>query len=352
MGRGGSLVGLVVLLMLALQLLAHGSLILASTHARSGQAALSLAQAGHAAEAAVLEALSVPPPPAALRTVPGGRVTFGAWERHGLTVASNWTRLSHELWLLEGAAGRPGRSGRVARALAVWIMDPVTRVAAFDGVVDIGPSALLDVSAGEAGWWAPLPEAGSACDFWSESLMEVMPPAGLPDVVRTDRISGASLGLGPLGWRSLEAQATHYAFGRGTPMPRDQYGECLAHAPWNFGDPTSESAPCSGHFALVFAHEDLELEGGLGQGLIAVPGDLTLQRGTRLEGVLLVGGILTLREGSDFRGLAVAAGGLHREAGSRIVGSSCTAVQSLSALRPRLGIPVVPTGSGWIGPLP
>jgi hypothetical protein len=75
---------------------------------------------------------------------------------------------------------------------------------------------------------------------------------------------------------------------------------------------------------------DLVLEEAAGEGLLVVEGDLELVGGSH-EGLLLVGGRLTLRDGAVLVGFARAARGLRVDAGARVVGSGCRALDALEA---------------------
>ena len=63
--------------------------------------------------------------------------------------------------------------------------------------------------------------------------------------------------------------------GKGTPSPSTQ-GDVCAPGPWNWGDPGDVPGACGDHLAASFHSGDVLLEGGVGQGVVAVRGDADL----------------------------------------------------------------------------
>jgi len=72
-----------------------------------------------------------------------------------------------------------------------------------------------------------------------------------------------------------------------TPAPVVSGGTCDRAAHANWGEPGG-AGPCAAFAPLIWARGDLELRGGMGQGVLLVEGDLTLSAGTRFAGVILV----------------------------------------------------------------
>lgn len=95
---------------------------------------------------------------------------------------------------------------------------------------------------------------------------------------------------------------------------------------------------------------DLVVEGGQGQGIVVVQGDLTLTDSTRFYGLLLAGGTLRLENGAEVTGLVRAGGGADLASGTRIEGSACWALLALEGAAGVLDRPVALGGSEWIGP--
>lgn len=124
--RGGSVLALTILVLMALQLLAHGALVMAQSEWAASMAGLRLlqARAGAEAGAAVLE-----------RALPGSWDTIpilGVTPVRSGTLAGNpfqgqARRLSREYWLLEGRGRSLGETWGVDLRRVVWILDPLDR---------------------------------------------------------------------------------------------------------------------------------------------------------------------------------------------------------------------------------
>lgn len=80
---------------------------------------------------------------------------------------------------------------------------------------------------------------------------------------------------------------------RVTPGPTYSSRECYRADPGNWGDPARATTECGRYLPVVRALGDLEVDGGVGQGVLLVEGDLTLRGGAEFHGVILVGGKLT-----------------------------------------------------------
>src|SRR5690606_10202024 len=81
-------------------------------------------------------------------------------------------------------------------------------------------------------------------------------------------------GLGRLAHDSLLARIPPRAGGTVTPAPVVQEGRCVQDAPASWGSPSDPEGPCGGHRPSLAIDGDLVLDGGEGQGLLLVTGDL------------------------------------------------------------------------------
>lgn len=350
-GDAGAALAFVVLLMLALLGLGHGLLVASLGEVAASSAAVRHLTARAAADGVVSAALRKPYVPW-MDSVPvdGARVTetISLGRAAG---AATLRRLTRESWLVEGrGALRDGADVRVARL--AWSLDPLERVIelpgvlsaapgsvwTLDGVVDVGDPARVDppLAVADCAPWLVELEAGYAT---------FLPPAG----VLTDTVDAPWLGL--LDFPSLLARAPVLVNGAGTPGPVERFGACAEDEPWGWGDPENPSRPCGPHLPLRASTGDLSVVGGVGQGVLAVDGDLTLTAGARYYGLIVVRGALRLEDGASLDGFAVALGGGSVEAGSSVRGSACWAVRALAAQRAALGGLVAVPGVGPIGPL-
>jgi hypothetical protein len=258
-------------------------------------------------------------------------IVAGALGDH--TFRGNARRLSREFWLAEARGRVRGALWDVAEQRLVWVLDPLGRIAAARGGVEVADSRIPERSL------AMDPDRPPFCDGWWPALDSVASSAvwGAVSGVAPAPTGEPSLGL--LGPRDLAASLPRLEGSSGTPEPTHSLGRCEPDLAWNWGDPRTPEGPCAGRLASWFAPADLRLEGGAGQGFLVVAGDLEVV-GTRFDGVLLVGGRLTLRVGADVRGYARSGIGFDVEEGSRFTGSPCRAIRVLDHVRGRLTRPV------------
>ena len=340
-----------VLLVLALALLAHGTLLLARQELAASRSSLRLLQANAAAEAAARIGMETSMPLGLSETPVWDRVLLSSTTLRTGVADARLLRLSREHWHLEGI-GRSGPGAWTSRdTRLVWILDAAARVGAFEGVIEVGresPVAVLGtVETGhlrrDAAPLDPIP-----CRMWSavlDSLFDRTPP---PAVATVEASARGEPSLGLLGAAELVDWIPVGVGGVGTPGPREDLGRCLTDDPWNWGDPDRPDRPCGAHLAGRTSRGDLLVEGGVGQGLLVVLGDLRMSA-TRFHGILLVGGHLQLQGGARVVGLARALGGVEIDATSSFLGSGCRALRALEGLRFALGRPLA-VPAGRLGP--
>jgi hypothetical protein len=340
-----------VLLMLALLVLAHGALVSSLSELATSRAAVRDLEARAAAEAAVRGALSFSP----------GRWmdSVATWEA-GPTVSRRLgraesvgalTRLAPETWLVEGT-GVVGEGAGVRTARMVWSLDPLERIAALASAVSIGVAegatleGVVDASAPTA-VQPPLEEGD--CDVWLPALDARYLRSPLTSVtLRPDTLAAPGLGL--LDFAAL-LEATEISIGGvGTPAPVESFGACVLDEPWGWGDPDRRWRPCGAHLPLRGASTDLRVEGGVGQGILVVDGDLTLTEGVRYFGLLVVSGELRIQDGARFEGMALVRS-VRVGTGAMVTASACWAVRALDAHRDMIGRWVPLAGLERIGPL-
>jgi|GEM_PF-755365 len=125
----------------------------------------------------------------------------------------------------------------------------------------------------------------------------------------------------------------------------DRAGECDVTRPDVLGDPLrllGEESPCADHFPLIHAPGNMRIEGGTGEGLLIVDGDLTIAGGAYFSGVAAVRGVLEITGASALHGTALASRVMVR-GGSLARYSSCAVERALRAA----ALPVVPEGMAW-----
>lgn len=350
-GNAGAVLAFVVLLMLALLGLGHGLLVASLGEVAASSAALRHLTARAAADGVVSTALREPYAPW-MDSVPVNGVRVTETVSLGRAAgAATLRRLTRESWLVEGR-GALGDGADVRVARLAWSLDPLERVTNLPGVLSAAPGSVwtLDgvVDAGAPARVDP-PLDLADCEPWLAELEEsyAMPAAQLGFL--SDTVDAPWLGL--IDFPSLLARAPVLVSGAGMPGPVERFGACAEGEPWGWGDPENPRLPCGPHLPLRASLGDLSVVGGVGQGLLAVDGDLTLTAGARYYGLVLVRGTVRLEDGASLEGFAVALGGGSIAAGSRVRGSACWAARALAAQRVALGGLVAVPGVGPIGPL-
>ena len=349
--RGAALV-FVLLVMLAIFALGHGALASALGELAASHTVARQLEVRAAAEAAVSLALREPGGAWMDSIAVGQMRALGSRTVGRAAAAPNLRRIGREAWLAEGE-GRLGPRARARTATLVWAMDPLTRVTALGGAVNVGWSATVSV-AGAVDASAPTrvdpPLAAGDCAPWLRELGAHYLAAPLATAaLLPDTATDVSLGLLDLDILLTLAEAT--VAGVGTPAPVERLGACVTDEPWGWGDPDRPGSPCGPHLPVRASLGDLTVQGGVGQGMLVVDGDLTLTAAARYYGLVVVRGALRLQDGASLEGLALALGGATVAPNARIIASACWAVRTLAAARGALGIMLPVPGVAPIGPL-
>lgn len=290
---------LVLLLVLALELLAHGALLMARQEAAASRIGAGLVQARVASESGLHASLS----PVGARydgiapwsVLPGAAGAVGEG-RFAVAVR----RLDREVWLWESEGRVEGRPWRVRTGMPGWLPDPVERLRAFGAVVVVGAGAPI---VGEArietsGLRRDGPDLDvGPCSPWRAALDTLYRGVSTPPIRVEGMDGGREPALGPLG--------------------RD---ELLAWIGGGAG---------GGDFGAWAVAGDVRMEGGDHARLVVAGGDVELVGG-RFEGVVLAGGRVILGDGAELAGVVRAYGGIEISPGARIVGSGCRALLALS----------------------
>jgi len=301
--REGFVLLAVILSMFAITLATSGLLFVAAQEVPATRGMEELLRARLAAESAVRVAVStwstaefrnLEIGTSRTRTTPG----FGGDGVIAVTVE----RLARPLFLLRVTASL---SHGVTSTAAVLLrgLDPGELLATFpEPIGAIGPVIMgpTDSDAGPDGGGSGSCGSGDA----GASGSVVRDVAGLP--MPSDTVNPV---LGPLSWRDIAALADGVRQGDLSPRPSSSGGSCDVALPDNWGAPLEPHSPCGDHFPLVFAPGDLRLDGGSGQGVLVVQGDLTLTRGNLFRGAVLVGGSLVVEDGASIVGAVTVLGG-------------------------------------------
>lgn len=294
--RSGVALPAAVLVGLASVLLCHAALLLAQAELRASSSRVDLALADARVRSAIVGAIADTLPSGARAAAIGASTAIREPWSGGLRLSLR--RLGEEVWLIEGRV-RVGPADH-ALALPVWILDPGGRSAG----LPIGPAGVT------SGPWR----------------------------------------LGPMDIASLSARLEEPRLGTlAAPGPVDRRGRCATEVSLNWGDPTGAVAVCRSHRVALRRTGTLRVDGGVGQGLVVVDGDLVL-RNTVFDGVLIATGRVTVGAGARVTGWVHGEGGVVVDPAGVVVTSATASVRALE--HPALRTPVVVRPVRWLTPPP
>lgn len=348
--RSGVVLLLALLAVVALELTAaalHFTALQQLRVARSGSRQLQLRLSAQGAAAAAVEGW---PAAAALALPVGGRLPITAAAavdgRYGIRSTAAAERLTDSLFLIRAAARSP--LGEVTRiGLLVLAIDPLARMSI---------AALLagrGVSLGAGGFVnarsATCDSAGGALELSDLSMLTAQSGATLAGAVSERPELGTSTldALLSPALREALAHATPLSDPGITPGPRADGSKCTDSAADNWGEPLHEVRnPCSSWFPVLRREGDLVVNGGRGQGILYVTGNLVLTAGATFSGLILVGGRLSIAAGAVATGMVISLGEVEiSDAG--IAGNYCELRAVLAGVR-GLGGPYAPGGRRWV----
>lgn len=339
--RGGMALPLLLVLLLALTALGHGTLLLARRDLKTVWAFRHALRAGQAAEASLrlgqLDVEIIQNERVAWTGHPVGSGEFG----DGLIYRSVFRWLDQEFFLLEGTGGSRGWRGERRRAWVGWSLYPEARLGAFTAGGEVGEGFSREGgSVLVAGGFFGTPEGWSAdvCAGYQAVLDSLFPTGPLPPLGALaapevdDSGPGASVpSLGLLsGPQLLEAAGTA---GSGLHLLQDSIRGC-----------PGEEGP-------VFEGTDgsMSFDDGRICGLLVVAGDLRLGGDARFQGLALVGGDLILEGGSVFEGMVRVRKAIRLTDGAVLRPRSCPVLWALEGL-PTLQRPLLlPDGAKLTG---
>ena len=235
------------------------------------------------------------------------------------------------LWVVARASARDGRALPARRAVGTSLRligpsFPLRAALTAAGAVVVENGGTVDgqndprVGATRAGWCADdslatvagviAPDSarvcGSDCTGGTPAGVTGAPPVAVAAVGSSDPVFSE---FGDESRASLAAGATVIlAPERFTPGPVASSTTCDVTAPLNWGDPDGTTA-CADHHPIVWVRGDAVLAtGAVGQGILLVDGDLTLDAAARFVGVVVVRDDIIVRgPGATIAGVAFAA---------------------------------------------
>lgn len=272
-------------------------------------------------------------------------------------------RLSNELFLVtvtgnDPTLGARQRLGQFARLQLIEV--DIQAALTTRGPTKVGGSAEIN--------GADSPPAGWACAGPTDTTMAGLRLPNASDLETSGPCSGASCidGSPAITADSTIADSTFFQYGdtdwddlvslatiiipTGTykVQPELLAGACT-NTITNWGDPLTPSSPCFDRFPIIYAPANLTINQNLGQGILLVEGDLSVQGGFQFYGITIVKGRLkTTGTGGHFYGAVMAANvDLENNTvlGNALVRySSCTIHKALSAASPATRL----RSRGWV----
>ena len=238
--------------------------------------------------------------------------------------SGNVRRLSQELFFVDvtGVSSRGGARQRLGtfvklRPLNVEIEASLTT----RGRTRLsGSGAISGMDEPPAGWGACTPVENQTGlrvpnlewvdDGDCASCIKGDPPIEEDESINDDTF----LSFGDLDWASLTSLATKTGFALSNPKVDPSFngdGSCNTGDVENWGDPLNPGSTCGGYFPIIYAPGDLVLNGGVGQGILLVEGDLSVQGKFEFYGIVIVRGKLKTQGGGanaiHFRGALMVA---------------------------------------------
>jgi hypothetical protein len=262
-------------------------------------------------------------------------------------------RMSNELFLVtvtgnDPTLGARQRLGQFARLQLIEI--DIKAALTTRGPTKLGGSAEIDGNdTSPAGWGCGTEPDTTMAGIRLSSADDLTTTGGCSAAGCIDGNPGISLDstiadstffqYGDVDWDDLVSMATiTLPAGNYRIAPEISAGACT-NSITNWGDPLTPSSPCFDRFPIIYAQADLTINQNLGQGILLVEGDLSVQGGFRFYGIVIVKGRLkTTGTGGHFNGAVMAANvdlDNNTVLGNALVQfSSCTVHKTLSAASP------------------
>lgn len=339
----GSASVVALLATLAILTVATATWTVAIESAREARTAHGSVQAAAAAEAALRGYSGASAGRGALPL--GGSQDLGGFTiAAGVSAQATLQRVGRELYIVRGQGRHVASGSTRSVGYGLWALHPTARLQETGAIVSLAGAVTIGAGGGIRSNSISVPPLGwgPLCAPLLAAIDSVV-PAGTLATVKRDTAAAVQLGRFDQAW--LAANATSRVPNWLTPAPNAVAGRCVTSDPANWGDPSGSGA-CAAHRPLVAAAGDLVVSGGVGQGTLIVPGDLTLEAGAHFFGVVLVGGSLRVLGGSGIVGVVRSGSDVFVSQAS-ITGSACPAMLAWS--HPSLGQTVAIPG-GWLDP--
>lgn len=221
-----------------------------------------------------------------------------------------------------GPGGTPPRAAIVTRlGLLVGVRPVAVDVPAgltTGGTAFLGEGTVVDGADTPPPSWQDCPTGVDSVAGVSAESLAVSGPvsiSGLPPIDQRQSGDSEVTALRST-FDTLASQATLLPSSGSWQTPPQRSGSnCDTRSPLNWGDPAWPEAVCGGYLPVIHVQGDATLDGGEGQGILLVQGNLRFQAGFRFFGLVLVRGRIEVSPGVGEVTLqgAVFAGGVGRE---------------------------------------
>ena len=253
------------------------------------------------------------------------------------------TKLNNLSFLVvsEGRAGGGVRAGARRRAgMLLRLNMPTVNIRAAimtSGNLTIGGStALSGKDSVPPGWSCPpagsavagaiVPKASNFSYGGSCKNMSCIAGTPLLDTTKVAADTNSYFNYGSLHWSDMVAMADKQVTGTQTNVgPSTAAGACRTSDSKNWGDPnrTSPAGLCESYFPIVYSPGDLSINGNMGQGILLVNGNLSIQGNFTFYGPVIVRGTVKLTgTGNHINGAVLAANVIDSTATTSLTGNS------------------------------
>jgi len=233
-------------------------------------------------------------------------------------------RLNNELFIIDvlGNDANSGARQRVGAFVKLRLLEMDIQAAlTTQGAVKIGGTAQISGYDEDPSGWAACPPDSDFAGIRLPDFDDVDGIGGcrtlgciggVPDVQGDDTINDSTFfNYGDTDWNGLVAMANKRVTLENPPASVPAFtasGGCDLSVATNWGDPWTPTSACGGYFPILYRPGNLKLQGGQGQGILLVEGDLTVTGGFEFYGIVIVRGVLaTAGTGGHFNGAVMAA---------------------------------------------
>lgn len=324
--RRGIALPLVLFVIVVLGAITAGSFYVARLEQRTGDNTLASVRALNAAEAGIANAVANWNGVAWNTTPVGTSVALGTVSLGGTSYyADTLTRINDNIFMVQSVgldSLAPGRV-RARRRLGVIsrldfpLINMRSAITVRNGIDISGSSEISGRDSVPAGWGAYCDPPGPMQPGIRDSSGNVTTSgscsgasciAGSPQIMVDTTINTSSFTqFGSTSFSQLAAEADKTVSGTLTGVgPTFNAGPpvtCRTSDLLNWGDPINNTSACFSYFPVIYAPGNLNISGGIGQGILLVQGDLTVQGGFQFYGpVIVLGTVSSTGTGGHFFG--------------------------------------------------